>query len=395
MAQSAARRITPPEGDAPAAVSAVTITPVQSAQDRDAFVLFPYALYRDDPNWVPPLIMERKDFLNPRKNAWFAHGSVELFLARQNGEVVGRIAAVNDPNYNRFHGTSLGFFGMFECIDDTAVARGLFDAAARWNKANGFSAMLGPVNFSTNYECTVLVEGFDAPPAVMMAYNPRYYPALYEANGFRKAKDTWAWELSSSVPPPEKVVRIAEKIRQREGVVVRSLNIKDFHNEVRRIKALYDQAWEKNWGFVPMTDAEFDQMAREMKPLVVPDLLLIAEVKGEPVGFSMTVPDANIALKAAGGRLTRYGLPIGLAKLLLASRRIKWLRLILLGVVPGYRKRGIDAILYLDTIRTAKRLGYTGGEISWTLEDNDLINRAIESMGGRRCKTYRFYERPL
>lgn len=395
MPQTLARKIATPEIELPPAVAGAAITPVQSAQDRNAFIHFPYQLYRADPNWVPPLIMERKDFLDPRKNAWFKHGSVELFLARRNGEVVGRIAAVNDPNYNRFHGTSLGFFGMFDCIDDVSVARGLFDAAAGWNKAQGFTAMLGPVNFSTNYECTVLVEGFDAPPAVLMAYNARYYPALYEASGLRKAKDVWAWELSSSVPPPEKVVRIAEKVRQREGVIVRPIDLKDFDREVKRIKRIYDQAWEKNWAFVPMTDAEFDQMAREMKQLVVPDLVLVAEVKGEPVGFSMTVPDANVALKAAGGRLTRYGLPIGLAKLILASRRIKWLRLILLGVVPGYRKRGIDAILYLDTIRTAKRLGYDGGEISWTLEDNDLINRAIESMGGRKYKTYRFYERPL
>jgi GNAT superfamily N-acetyltransferase len=393
MPQNAARKIAGPAIELPDA--GATITPVQSAQDRNAFIQFPYQLYREDPNWVPPLIMERKDFLDPRKNAWFEHGSVELFLARRNGEVVGRIAAVNDPNYNRFHGSSLGFFGMFECVDDGSVARGLFDVAARWSKAHGFTSMLGPVNFSTNYECTVLVEGFDAPPAVLMAYNPRYYPTLYEACGFRKAKDVWAWELSSSVPPPEKVVRIAEKVRQREGVVVRPIKLKEFGREVKRVKQIYNQAWEKNWGFVPMTDAEFDQMAREMKQLVVPDLVLLAEVKGEPVGFSMTVPDANIALKAAGGRLTRYGLPIGLAKLLLASRRIKWLRLILLGLVPGYRKRGIDAILYLDTIRAAKRLGYTGGEISWTLEDNDLINRAIEAMGGRKYKTYRFYERPL
>ena len=386
MPQNAARKMAGPAVELSDAGAA--ITPVQSAQDRDAFIRFPYELYRDDPNWVPPLIMERRDFLDPRKNAWFKHGSVELFLARRNGVVVGRIAAVNDPNYNRFHGTSLGFFGMFECIDDPSVARGLFDAAARWNKAHGFTSMLGPVNFSTNYECTVLVEGFDAPPAVLMAYNPRYYPRLYEASGLQKAKDVWAWELSSSVPPPEKV-------RQREGVVVRPIDLKHFDQEVKRVKEIYNQAWEKNWGFVPMTDAEFDQMAREMKQLVVPDLVLMAEVKGAPVGFSMTVPDANIALKAAGGRLTRYGLPIGLVKLLLASRRIKWLRLILLGVVPGYRKRGIDAILYLDTIRAAKRLGYTGGEISWTLEDNDLINRAIESMGGRKYKSYRFYERAL
>jgi GNAT superfamily N-acetyltransferase len=282
---------------------------------------------------------------------------------------------------------------MFECINDASIARGLFDAALTWNRAKGFTQVLGPVNFSTNYECSVLVEGYDAPPVVMMAYNPRYYPALYEACGFTKAKDLWAWELSSSVEPPEKVARIAEKIRQREGVVVRPASMKDFENEVRRIKDIYNAAWEKNWGFVPMTEREFDHLAKDMKALVVPDLLLLAEVKGEPVAFSMTFPDAIFAFKAANGRLTTYGLPIGLVKLVLAAKRIKRLRLITLGIKEGYRKRGIDAILYLDTLRAAKRLGYTGGEISWTLEDNHLVNRAIESMGGRKYKTYRLYER--
>ncbi|MFL5318837.1 MAG: N-acetyltransferase [Myxococcaceae bacterium] len=377
----------------PPVATDVTITPVQSAADRDAFVLFPYSLYKDDPNWVPPLQMERKDFLNPKKNPWFEFGKVELFLARRGGQVVGRIAGVNDPRYNEFHGTKLGFFGMFECINDPGVARGLFDAAASWLRAQGFAQMLGPVNFSTNYECSVLVDGFDAPPVVMMAYNPRYYPDLYEACGLGKAKDLWAWELSSSVPPPEKVARIAEKIRQKEGIVVRPVNIMDFAAEVRRIKDIYNAAWEKNWGFVPFTEKEFDHMAGEMKQLVVPELLLMAEVKGEPVAFSMTIPDANVAFKAAGGRLTNYGLPIGLVKLLLAARKIKRLRLITLGIKEGYRKRGIDAILYLDTLKNARRLGYTGGEISWTLEDNHLVNRAIESMGGRKYKTYRMYER--
>lgn len=373
----------------------VTVTPVQSPADRDAFVHFPYRLYGADPNWVPPLVMERKDFLNPRKNPWFEFGKVELFLARRGGQVVGRIAAVNDPHYNQFHGTQLGFFGMFECVEDAGVARALFEAAAGWCRSQGFARMMGPVNFSTNYECSVLVEGFDAPPVVMMAYNPRYYPGLYQAAGLEKAKDLYAWELSSSVAPPERVMRIAEKVRQREGVVVRPLNMKDFEGEVRRIKEIYNAAWEKNWGFVPMTEAEFDHLAREMKQLVVPKLLLLAEVKGEPVAFSMTIPDANLALKAAGGRLTRFGLPIGLVKLLLAARRIKWLRLITLGIKEGYRRRGLDAVLYLDTLRAARELGFVGGEISWTLEDNHLVNRAIESMGGRRYKTYRMYEKAI
>ena len=220
---------------------------------------------------------------------------------------------------------------MFESIDDHAVARGLFDAAATWLKSQGFPEMLGPLNFSTNYECSVLVEGFEASPAVMMAYNPRYYPALYEGCGFTKAKDLFAFDLSSSAPPPEKVVRVAEKIRQRNGVVVRAVRMSDFSAEVQRVKDIYNAAWEKNWGFVPMTEAEFDHLAKEMKPLVVPELLLIAEVKGQPVAFSMTIPDANFALKAAGGRLTKFGLPIGLVKMVLASRRIRRLRLITLG----------------------------------------------------------------
>jgi hypothetical protein len=379
----------------PVAGADVTVAAVQSAADRDAFIQFPYDLYRADPNWVPPLQMERRDFLDRRKNPWFEFGTAELFLARREGRVVGRIAGVIDPRYNEFHETNLGFFGMFECINDAAVARGLFDAASTWLKSQGFPEMVGPVNFSTNYECSVLVEGFEASPAVLMAYNPRYYPALYEASGFTKAKDLWAFDLSSSHPPPEKVVRVAEKIRKRDGVVVRSVRMSDFSAEVKRVKDIYNAAWEHNWGFVPMTEAEFDHMAKEMKPLVVPDLLLIAEVKGEPVAFSMTIPDANYALKAAGGRLTRFGLPIGLVKLALAARRIKRLRLITLGIKEGYRRQGLDAILYLDTITNARRLGYSGGEISWTLEDNHLVNRAIESMGGVRSKTYRIYRRPI
>ena len=391
-AAAAARKIEASGDETP---SDVTITPVQSTSDRDAFIRFPYALYKNDHNWVPPLEMERRDFLDPKKNPWFEFGKVELFLARRSGEVVGRIAAVNDPNYNKFHEAKLGFFGMFECIDDAGVARGLFDAAAHWVKSQGFATMLGPVNFSTNYECAVLVEGFDAPPSIMMTYNPRYYPELYTACGFAKAKDLWAWELSSSVPPPERVTRVAEKIRLREGVVVRKVNLADFENEVRRIKTIYNAAWEKNWGFVPYTEKEFDHIAKDIKAMAVADLILIAEVKGEPVAFSMTVPDANFAIKAAKGRLTHYGLPTGLLRMVLAARKIKRLRLITLGIKEGYRKRGLDAILYLDTLKAARAFGYTGGEISWTLEDNHLVNRAIESMGGRKYKTYRLYQRDV
>lgn len=379
----------------PAVPHDVQVTPVRGGSEVTAFIRFPYSIYKGDPNWVAPLEMERRDFLNPRKNPFFDFGEVELFLARRGGQVVGRIAAVKDPRYNEFHGTKWGFFGLFECINDVGVARALLDAAERWARERGFESLVGPMNFSTNAECGLLVEGFDKPPAVLMTYNPAWYGALFEACGFGKAKDLFSWELSASATPPEKVVRIAEKIRVREGITVRHVRLKDFDAEVQRIKDIYNAAWEKNWGFVPMTEAEFDHMAKEMKAIVRPELLLIAEVKGEPVAFSMTLPDGNEAIKAANGRLTTFGLPIGLVKLVLASRRIRRLRLVTLGIKEGYRRRGLDAILYLDTIRTAKALGYEGGEIGWTLEDNHLVNRAIESMGGTKSKTYRLYQRAL
>ncbi|ADO72026.1 hypothetical protein [Stigmatella aurantiaca] len=373
----------------------VTVTPVQGSADKTAFIRMAYPLYRGDSNWVPPLEMERRDFLDPRKNPFLEFGEVALFLARRGKDVVGRIAAVKDPRFNEFQGTNYGFFGLFECVNDAGVARGLFDAASQWLKAQGFTTMLGPMNFSGNQELGLLVDGFGSPPAIMTTYNPPYYAAIIEACGFTKAKDLWSFELSSSAEPPEKVVRIAEKIRQREGITVRPANLKQLNEEVARLKAIYNSAWEKNWGFVPMTEREFDHLAREMKQIIRPELVLIAEVKGEPVAFSITLPDANEAIKAAGGRLTTFGIPVGLAKMLLAVRRIRRLRLITLGIKEGYRRRGIDAILYLDTLRTARRLGYEGGEISWTLEDNHLVNRAIESMGGQRSKTHRIYQRPL
>ncbi|MCP3099358.1 N-acetyltransferase [Myxococcus sp. K15C18031901] len=385
---------TPPTSSPPLP-SDVQVTPVRDAAAKMTFIRFPASLYAGDPNWVPPLEMERKDFLDPKKNPFFDYAEVELFLARRGRDVVGRIAAIRNPRHLEIHGTKEGFFGLFECVNDAGIARALLETAGTWLKSRGMDTMLGPANFSSNQDWGLLVDGFDTPPAIMMPYNPTYYPALLEACGLSKAKDLFAFELSASAQPPEKVVRIAEKMRQREGVTVRAVNLKDFPAEVERIRSIYNSAWEKNWGFVPFTDKEFDHLAKDMKTIVRPELVLIAEVKGEAVAFSMTLPDGNQAIKAANGRLTTFGLPIGLAKLVLASRRINRLRLITLGIKEGYRRRGLDAILYLDTLRTAHRLGYAGGEISWTLEDNHLVNRAIESMGGQRSKVYRVYQRPL
>jgi GNAT superfamily N-acetyltransferase len=382
----------------PVPVSAVNVevTPVRSAVDRDRFIRFQYSHYKNDPNFVPPLQMERRDFLDPKKNPFFLHAEVDLFLARRHGEIVGRIAAIHDRNYNAFWSSKTVGFGLFESIDDPGVTAALLAQVESWGNERGMTQLLGPVNFSTNQDCGILIDAFDKPPVFLMTYNPPYYPALLEAAGLKKAKDLYAWELLSSHEPPEKVVRIAEKIRAREGIVVRPANLKDLKGEIAKIKTIYNAAWERNWGFVPMTDAEFDHMAKDMKSIVIPEFLLMAEIKGEPVAFSLTLPDMNQAFaKVPEGRLTQFGLPIGLAKLLYAQKQIKWARLTALGIKEGYRRRGIDAILYLDTVRAARKLGYTGGEISWTLEDNALVNRAIESMGGKRYKTYRLYEKAL
>jgi GNAT superfamily N-acetyltransferase len=373
----------------------VEVAQVSSGLEKDKFIRFPFEIYRDDPFWVPPLLMERHEFLHPAKNPFFRHAEVALFLARREGKVLGRIAAVEDRNYNAFHGSKVAYFGLFECVDDPGVAAALMAAVRNWARWRGLDQVIGPMSLSTNHECGLLVEGFDSSPYVMMAYNPPYYADLLEACGLRKAKDLYAFERSAKVPPPERFVRVADKIRAHEGITVRTLDVKDFDAEVERIKAVYNSAWEKNWGFVPMTDAEFDKLAKDLKQLVAPDLALIAEARGEPIAFALTIPDINQAFKKVGGRLTTFGLPIGLAKLLWYQRRITKVRLMALGIKEGWRRRGIDAVLVVETIRRADQLGYEGGEVSWTLEDNSLVNRAIESAGGRRAKTYRIYETPV
>ncbi|MFL5318839.1 MAG: N-acetyltransferase [Myxococcaceae bacterium] len=378
--------------------SDVAISPVRTTADREAFIRFQLDLYKDDAHFVPPIVAERRDFLDATKNPFLEKAELELFLARRpGGQIVGRIAAVNDPSYNQFHNTDYVFFGMFDALNDPGVANALFDAVASWGRARNMKAMFGPVNLSTNHDCGLLVDGFDFPPAMMMPYNLRYYGKLFEGAGFKKLKDLFSYELSTSVAPPERVVRLAEKVRQ-DGVRVRPLDMKQVGEERRRIKSIYNAMLERNdIAFVPMTDEEFDIVANRMLPLVQvrPELCLIAEVKDEPVAFSLTLPDANIAVKAANGSLTSFGLPVGLLKMAWAARSIDRLRVLLLGIKPGYRRRGIDALLFLETMKAARELGYSGGEIGWTTEDNDLINRAIESMGARKYKTYRLFTRPL
>jgi GNAT superfamily N-acetyltransferase len=372
----------------------IQVSVVESAADRDAFIKFQWNIYRGDPAWVPPLLIERKAFLDRKKHPFYGHGDAALFLARRNGEIVGRIMASDDPKYNLLHEANVGCFGMFESIDDRDVAAALFQAVAGWLQQKGRTEVMGPIDYSTNYVCGLLIDGFQHPPTLLTAHNPQYYAPLIEGCGFTKAKDWYAWWFSEYPAPAERLRKIAMARAGKVGVTIRPINLKDLEGEGQRIRTIYNQAWEKNWGFVPFTEAEADHMAKELKPLLVAPATLLAEIGDEPIGFVIAVPDINVAFRHINGRLTTFGLPIGLLKLLYYRLKIRTGRLVALGVVEKYRRAGIAEMLVLRVMEEAFKRGFTG-ELSMTLEDNVMVNRFIESMGAARYKTYRIYNRPL
>ena len=375
-------------------MSEIKVSQVRSRKDRDSFIKFPWKIYRDDPAWVPPLIIERKAFLDRRRHPFYKHGDATLFLAKRNGEVVGRIMASEDPNYNSLHQSNVGCFGLFDCIKNNEVADVLFRAAADWLRGKGRNGIMGPIDYSTNYVCGLLIDGFQHPPTLLTAHNPPYYADLIEQCGFTKAKDWYAWWFSQAPAAAERLRTIASARADKHGVRIRPVNLKDIAGEGQRIRAIYNQAWEKNWGFVPFTEAEMEHMAKEMKPILVPPGTLIAEIGNEPVGFVIGVPDINVALRHINGRLTTFGLPIGLLKLLYYRTKIRTGRLVALGVVEKYRRAGIAEMLVLQVMDEAFKRGFTG-ELSMTLEDNVMVNRFIEAMGAARYKTYRIYRKSL
>jgi GNAT superfamily N-acetyltransferase len=375
-------------------VSQIEISEVTSRKERDAFIKFPWRIYKNDPAWVPPLIIERKEFLDRKKHPFYLHGDAQLFLARRNGEVVGRIMASDDPNYNALHEANVGCFGLFECIDDREVAAALFAAADDWLRKKGRTEVMGPIDYSTNYVCALLIDGFQYPPTLLTSHNPPYYAGLIESCGFMKAKDWYAWWFSEFPEPAERLRKIALARSRKQGVTIRQINLKKVAEESQRIRTIYNQAWEKNWGFVPFTGPEIEHMAKEMKPLINPRAMLLAEADGEPVGFVIGVPDINVAFRHINGRLFWFGLPIGLLKLLYYRLKIRTGRLVALGVVKKYRRAGVAETLVLQLMDEAFKLGFTG-ELSMTLEDNVMVNRFIEAMGARRYKTFRIYQRGI
>jgi len=334
--------------------------------------------------------------LSRQKNPFFEHAEAEYLLAERDGVILGRIAAIANRLHNEFHHDKVGFFGFFESVNEQAVAEALLDAVAEWLRARGFDTMRGPASFSTNDESGVLVDGFDTPPVLMMPHNPPYYPTLLERAGFSKAKDLLVYQggnVAGYVPVPERLARATELIRQRAGLTVRPLRMNDFAAEVERIKDLYNKCWERNWGFVPMTDHEIDHLAKQFKPVVVPDLAPFLEKDGKPVGFALAMPDLNVVFRSnRSGRM----LPAALQVLWqLKRKKIPRLRIMLLGILPEYRGRGFDAILYHWIWTKGDRHSIWWGEAGWILEDNAAMNAGLVKMGFTVYKTYRMFDRPL
>ncbi|HUG55330.1 MAG TPA: GNAT family N-acetyltransferase [Vicinamibacteria bacterium] len=369
---------------------ALEVGPVRGGRDLALFVGLPYELHRHDPFWTPPLRRDVRVLLSPEKNPFFRHGAAEHLLARRDGRVVGRISAIENRLHNEFHGDRVGFFGFFDCADDPEAASALLEAAATWTRRRGLALLRGPASFSTNEEAGLLVEGFDTPSVLMMPHNPPYYERLLEGAGLRKAKDLLAYQRSVD-GLPDRLAGASELLRARYHVDLRPLDLARFDREVDVVRGLYNQAWERNWGFVPLTDAEIDFLARQLRRVVVKELVVFAERGKEPIGFAIALPDLNVALRAnPSGRLFP-----GLVKVLWAARRIRRLRILLAGTRPEWRGKGVDALLYRHVWEAARAKGYDWAEAGWVLEDNHPMRNALAKMGFEPYKTYRLYERDL
>ena len=364
---------------------------VKNRKDLMPFIRLPWEIYHGDRNWVPPLIKDQLSKFSPN-HPFRSHSEMILFLAYQGGKTVGRIAGIIDHHYIEFHQEKVGFFGFFESISDQEVAGILLSKVRDWLKEHGMEKMAGPMNPSTNDECGLLVEGFDSSPCLMMPYNPRYYPSLLEFFGLRKKMDLYAYFLEEASFLLDRLDRITERLKKREPQLrIRPINLRHFNEELKIVKEIYNQAWSRNWGFVPMTDEELNLTAKDLKPLVVSDLVLFAYWGEEPVGFSVSIPDYYEVLKHLNGKI---GL-LGALKFLYYSKKIHKIRVMLLGVKQAFQKKGIEGLLYIETFRNGIKKDYYQAECSWILEENALMQHGLEAMGGKRYKNYRIYEMPI
>jgi hypothetical protein len=372
------------------------VFPVQTKKHFRQFLALPYRLYRGDKNWVPPLYLERREALHPKKNPFYHHAEVQLFLAQRGKEIVGRISAQLDREYEKRYGEKLGQFGFFECENDPEAAQALLNAAESFARNHGASRCMGPFSFSTNEECGLLVSGFESPLMTMMPYNPPFYADLLELCGYQKAKDLFAWHYSTDEIPPE-AAKVARDVAQYPGLKLRSIDLKHFERDIQIIFEVYTSAWSENWGFVPLTAEELKKTAKDLKHFIDPDGALIAELEGRPIAICVAVPNLYDLIAGLKGRL----FPFGFVRLLWRIKRRKYKsgRLMLLGIAKeqqGSMLGGfLSVLLYVEIQKICRDRGFRWGELSWTLEDNHKINSGIEFMGGKRYKTMRIYEKNL
>jgi len=369
----------------------IEIRKVETKKDLRNFIHFTWDVYKGDPHWVPPLLMEMRDRLDRRKHPFFEHAEADYFLALRDGRVVGRIAAILDRNHNQAHQEKTAFFGLYESFNEPDVARALIDTAAAWGAARGMDGLRGPVNLSMNDECAFLLEGFDAPPVVMMTYNPRYYLDLMDRCGLEKAKDLYAFLKGRERKLSPKAEEFLERLRKSGQFSFRTMTKARVERDALNIAAIYNAGWQKNWGFVPWTDREMKHMAKNLAQFADLDLVFFAEHKGRTVGFAAALPDFNQVFRKMNGRL----FPFGILKFLAGRRKITGVRAIVFGVVPEFMHTGLAYLLYDEFEKAIIRKGYHWCELSWQLEDNQAINHFAASIGAILYRKYRIYEKRI
>lgn len=365
-----------------------------SDKELKSFIDFPHDLYERDPNYVPELFIAQRDLLTPGKHPFHEHSQTQLFLAYNQRKIVGRIAAIINYNHNQFNYANDGFFGFFDCVDDSEISNMLFQHAEAWLKSKGVSTIIGPTNFSTNETCGILTKGFGSPPVAMMPYNKSYYSALIKKSGFVKKVDLIAYRFGES-GYDDKSLKVKEAFLKRlanKGISIRPVNKRNFDREVAAIQEVYNKAWDRNLGFVPMTNEEFSYLAKDIKYVLDTDFCMVAEKDGKVIGFALAIPDINqLLINIKRGRL----MPWGIFKLLFGLKKINGIRIIALGVVEGYRKLGIEACFYGNIIEAYRKKKFKYAEASWILEHNDLMNLGIKKIKGDPYKQYRIFEKAL
>ncbi len=368
------------------------IIPVENKSTKKEFIHFPYNFYKNDPYWVAPLLMEMREMFNPNKHPFYEYGKIKLFLAKREEKTVGRIAGIINSIYHKHHDPRAGFFGFFECEDNTETAGALLKAAGDWVKEQGMSRMLGPASPSSSYDFGLLTKGFNDSPRLMTTYNPPYYQTLLESNGLKNVKLLYAYKINlKKAVENEKLTRVTQLVKDRHRIKLRPINMKKIKYEIKIIETIYRKAWQPNWGHVPFTQRELDALATNLKPMANPDFIQFAFIDDQPVGMGVAIADFNFILKQIKGKL----FPFGFLKFFTQKKNINWARVLLLGVLPEYQRKGIDGVLCYELLKQGNASGIEFAEGSWILEDNEMMNRAMRNFFGEIYKEYHVYEKKL